>query len=155
MLRQITKLWSQSWKNLCTSSQRDVKLLYKKGAELNIADTLSRALLRDTAQSFDEQDQFVVITMDLRISESIQAELATATKPPQQRTFAKLSSPSYPIWNCWCWFVPLEWNWIPCHRRFLFHLVWLSLPGRHHFSQSHKETKKTVLKPWSPALPHQ
>jgi hypothetical protein len=57
----------------------DITLVYKKGAELFIADTLSRAPLNETTQSHDELDQFVVMTV-LRISEPKQAELATATK---------------------------------------------------------------------------
>ena len=58
--------------------------MYKKGAKLYIADTLSRAPLCDTTQSFDKQDHFVVKTMDLLISEPKQAELTTATKSDPQ-----------------------------------------------------------------------
>jgi hypothetical protein len=57
----------------------DITLIYKKGAELFIADTLSRAPLSETTQSHDELDKFVVMTV-LRISEPKQTELATATK---------------------------------------------------------------------------
>ena len=75
----------------------DIELVYKKGAELYIADTLSRAPLRDTTQSFDEQDQFVVMTMELRISEPKQAELATATKSdPQLQKVASFIQHGWP-----------------------------------------------------------
>ena len=59
-----------------------------------------------------------------------------------QEPLQSYSVPTTPIWNCWCWFVSLEWNRVPCYRRFLFHLVWLPLPERHHFTHSSKETQK-------------
>ncbi len=57
----------------------DISLVYKKGAELYLADTLSRAPLSETTQIEHELDQFVVMTI-LPISDTKQVELASATK---------------------------------------------------------------------------
>ena len=74
----------------------DIDLVYKKGAEL-YSRYLSRASLRDTAQSFDEQDHFVVMNIDLRISEPKQAELVATTKSdPHMQELAKLIQNGWP-----------------------------------------------------------
>ena len=66
-------------KMLLRLQRYDINLVYRKGAQLYIADTLSRAYLSDSSSKSDETDDFEVMTV-LAISDERKSELVEHTK---------------------------------------------------------------------------
>ena len=96
--KSISKAPARLQNMLLKLQKYDLIIVYKKGSTMFLADTLSRAYLKDGPSKFESQ-HFEVMNIDIPISPQKTEELVSATS--SNETFSKLSS-YYRPWKLAC-----------------------------------------------------